>query len=943
MKKNLLIIAVLVASWSLTAQPSGQIHNLGSDMHIMGISPNGKYVVGYDIFKTSALLWTEDSTKIIRPDGGCTALAVSDNGVLVGQFLDSAVMYESWDGTRYLFNAGYYKDNQWHGLGVRPELEIDDAYASLANAISADGSIIGGGMYSTSVLMFPTLWKNETPENVEFEEQAGGGRILGLSADGRVACGWVRPYLSRVPAVWIDGELKVLTYNGQNFDGECNDVSPNGRYVALTFNYKAAIYDVLQDELIIIGQKYPNQQTNAMAVSDDGIVVGYHQVDFLFGREGFIYSEGIGMQNINDYLVTIGVPGAGTASLNCLMDISADGLRIVGFSSNFEGFAIDIDAHLTGYNPPRNLKAVENIYRNISLTWEVPHNDPNNTLSGYDLYRNDTKVNSSLITATNYLDNITSDGTYSYIVKAVWNGNEESLPTAACTINSGKLNIPFLEDFSSDWNANYWNGSSEWKILEYLGMIPPGLNYDNLGDIHTDTFLSAFIDASTADELFLSFNIGIPISNDGSILSDTFRVEIYDGSNWHLVDEFFPLLQGVQSFEYKKYDISTIAANKTIRARLTCSGVIPGLRLHWWMDNIHFYTSEDELLVEVPVCVNAHKSEDGTVHVNWADPKRVATLSYIEIPEVIDGIGNEGAPFISGAKFEANDLKGYDQFSLESISAFINESATFKLVIFSGAEKIVEQDINTYEINAWNTFPLNQPIIIDKDNVKDLYFGIEVVSHAANQLPLGVFERLLVDMENEIFAFEGRANLYSVDNGQTWGTLTEFGLPWACGVMANLVGEQNAQQKERLMGYKIYRDGINILGHDEHSGSDYLTILNNFTDIDPIEGRNVCYQVTAYYDIQEESDDAEFCFYVPVSIKEMDNYQNKYVVYPNPTNNMIHIEGEFDYVVMYSIEGKLLLNASTSTIDLNSYPNGMYFLKIHSKDGIPVTKRIIKD
>jgi hypothetical protein len=136
-----------------------------------------------------------------------------------------------------------------------------------------------------------------------------------------------------------------------------------------------------------------------------------------------------------------------------------------------------------------------------------------------------------------------------------------------------------------------------------------------------------------------------------------------------------------------------------------------------------------------------------------------------------------------------------------------------------------------------------------------MYFGIEVVEHDFSDLPVGVS---VGDNHNFEFPYEGRGNLYSEDGGQTWGTLSEFEIQGVISIRANLLRFPESTPKERLIGYKVFRENENLMGQD-WDGNDNITTLNNYTDLYPLENPEACYQVIAYYDVQQESEKVEFC------------------------------------------------------------------------------------
>jgi len=79
-----------------------------------------------------------------------------------------------------------------------------------------------------------------------------------------------------------------------------------------------------------------------------------------------------------------------------------------------------------------------------------------------------------------------------------------------------------------------------------------------------------------------------------------------------------------------------------------------------------------------------------------------------------------------------------------------------------------------------------------------------------------------------------------------------------------------------------------------------------------------------------------------LSIKSFNN-PNDFILYPNPTNAMIHISGKesVDAISLYNISGQLIMKATnTSTLDVGSQQNGLYIIEIKDKGKTSVNKLI---
>ena len=80
-----------------------------------------------------------------------------------------------------------------------------------------------------------------------------------------------------------------------------------------------------------------------------------------------------------------------------------------------------------------------------------------------------------------------------------------------------------------------------------------------------------------------------------------------------------------------------------------------------------------------------------------------------------------------------------------------------------------------------------------------------------------------------------------------------------------------------------------------------------------------------------------------LSIKSFDD-PNDFILYPNPTNALVHISGKesVDAISLYNISGQLIMRATnTSTLDVGSQQNGLYIIEIKDK-GKTTVNRLIK-
>ena len=61
-------------------------------------------------------------------------------------------------------------------------------------------------------------------------------------------------------------------------------------------------------------------------------------------------------------------------------------------------------------------------------------------------------------------------------------------------------------------------------------------------------------------------------------------------------------------------------------------------------------------------------------------------------------------------------------------------------------------------------------------------------------------------------------------------------------------------------------------------------------------------------------------------------------VYPNPTNNTIVIDADFNSVTLYNLNGTILYNGAESVLDLTKYNSGVYFVAVRFNNGTKIVK-----
>lgn len=314
-----------------------------------------------------------------------------------------------------------------------------------------------------------------------------------------------------------------------------------------------------------------------------------------------------------------------------------------------------------------------------------------------------------------------------------------------------------------------------------------------------------------------------------------------------------------------------------------------------------------------------------TLKLSWKDPAGVRELGYSS-KEIKDGlgIGDEGKPFIGAIQFTPKDLAGCVGEYLNSLTFYSNRKydgddrvdTKLSLVVFENNKMIINQPIEHFTENAWNTVALDEPLII-KENTS-LQVGIKVVQHDVNEHPLGVCMR----SENS-----GKSDLFTEDDGKTWGTLDAHGFINRWHIFANIAADKTAEKDLDVEGYKLYFNG-------ELYMDDIIKTQN--VSIDIPEDEYGSFVVTAMYKNGIESENSNDAIWELSGISSIESETESW---GRVDNGILYLEKPFKTVAIYSVSGTLVSSCSGRTeINLTNIPEGVYVVVLTGDTGKEVYK-----
>lgn len=150
---------------------------------------------------------------------------------------------------------------------------------------------------------------------------------------------------------------------------------------------------------------------------------------------------------------------------------------------------------------------------------------------------------------------------------------------------------------------------------------------------------------------------------------------------------------------------------------------------------------------------------------------------------------------------------------------------------------------------------------------------------------------------------------------------------------ARLENTKATSESLKLRGFNIYRDGVKL--------NDNILTGYTYTDT-PVAVGGYDYTISAVYDDGEQESDP---FYIEVggSANEGETQAAHLRVYPNPASERLFVDGEYASAELLSLSGKIMQSFSvpSSELSLEGLESGVYFLRFVLPDGVTCTQKII--
>ena len=323
----------------------------------LGMSDDGSFVVGSNL-SSQAVIWTSsDGPSII---GTGEFWGVSNDGRVGGSLANADGKEEAvlWENGTATF------------LGNIPDGNSCDAFYSSGLGISSDGStVVGMGWQDCSVEAF--YW-NQVDGIVGLGQYNGNStKAQAVSGDGSVIGGWVQSSSgTRQSCVWgSDGSSTLIgSLSPWSNAGEVTAFSSDGSRVvgfgASTGGNDTEAYLAIENPSVLGGYEFVGlgvpdnnasfNESMAFDISENGVVVGQYLNNFPNDWRASIWTEELGsMVDFHDYLESLGIDDLSGWTFLKAHCVSADGTIVAGTAQNTFGswvtFVIDLSDELNEY------------------------------------------------------------------------------------------------------------------------------------------------------------------------------------------------------------------------------------------------------------------------------------------------------------------------------------------------------------------------------------------------------------------------------------------------------------------------------------------------------------------------------------------------------------------------------------------------------------------
>lgn len=500
--KHLFFASLLASSMAWAESGAPVILKTPNEYYITASSRNGKWACGtYSDYESNnyAFRWNLESGEIelLNPSSQSIAYAVSNDGIVVGQYSDNT--YRLNGATMTL--AGYWDGKKWVRLEMPSDFDVK--YAN-AYDISPDGHYITGTVQKDVSTYYGYVWKDgKIVRNLQPEKSQA--IPYAVSPDGTMAAGWVWGQ-NRTATLWeADGTKTQLSEylspwsSGRKFSADGKKLLYYGGWDQVGDTWAIpAIYNTETKEK---SYAYPTDNDehslDFLDISSKGTIMGMqddrayiYKDNTPYYAEDYLKAKGVDLSKENILVYT----GTDYYQLTHAVSVSDDD-NVMGFryynddkdastgeySVSGQSMVVKFNQPTTGIAPASVKASQLSGVRSVKVSW-LP-NVSAEGITGYKVYRDGSLINTLSGSARSMVDANISVGEHKYTVSALYGSAESEQSYAANVAVADKaLQVPTaIFGQQHGYNSAYL----EWGMPETNFS---SLSYFNLDGADVETF-----------------------------------------------------------------------------------------------------------------------------------------------------------------------------------------------------------------------------------------------------------------------------------------------------------------------------------------------------------------------------------------------------------------------------------------------------------------------
>lgn len=231
-----------------------------------------------------------------------------------------------------------------------------------------------------------------------------------------------------------------------------------------------------------------------------------------------------------------------------------------------------------------------------------PRSQSEQYITGFNLYRDNEKVNTEVLKEVSYTDVVPDYGDYVYTVTAVYADGSETEHSEPLAVNVPDIRLLPFEDSFDSWtiDADNWEtpadedgNSTHWSCDYYTyGLVNPCATYRFSSLInYSQSLISRELRTLDAEKVYLRFKLRHV--NYNNVEGDTLSVEVTcdNGATWLNIASF-DNAEGSYEPRIEQFSLSNVLSNEIFRIRFRAHGANASYIDYWYVDDIKVWEPE---------------------------------------------------------------------------------------------------------------------------------------------------------------------------------------------------------------------------------------------------------------------------------------------------------------------------------------------------------------